>query len=371
MAPVRPHTQTIECPARQAGPTKDLFVHEYFSSGAYAGELRESSLAPEGLAMLAAILEDFTTCSAGRVVTTLDRRLTDDADEMRLDSWAEIHWAESPEHERVLFQKLAAQCTGTFVIAPETDGLLLDRREQVEATGGRFVGHSAGAIKLCSDKFAFFEHLVRHDLPTIQTKLFDRTAAASTFQFPIVIKPLDGAGSQDTYLISNEREFADLHETLGATFRREGQAIVQPYLAGLTLSIGAIADGPLGGVHVFPTGQQHLSDDGRFHYRGGTIPACLRKAVDASKLVTRICRSIEGLSGYIGLDLLLPVDSQRLLVVEANPRLTTSYLGYRALAKENLAARILHPERANAPIAWHSGRVDFTADGRIRSSADQ
>ncbi len=88
-----------------------------------------------------------------------------------------------------------------------------------------------------------------------------------------------------------------------------------------------------------------------------------------AQLVTRICRSIEGLSGYIGFDLLLPADPQRLLVVEANPRLTTSYLGYRALAKGNLAARILHPERVSEPIAWHSGRVEFTADGRIRSSA--
>ena len=136
-----------------------------------------------------------------------------------------------------------------------------------------------------------------------------------------------------------------------------------------TLSVGVIADSPSGGVHVLPTGQQHLSDDGRFHYRGGTIPACLPEAVDASQLVARICRSIEGLSGYMGFDLLLPGDSRRLLIVEVNPRLTTSYLGYRALAKENLAARILHPARANTPIAWHSGRVEFTAHGRIRSSA--
>src|ERR1700722_4251307 len=103
----------------------DLFVHEYFSSGAFAGELRESSLAPEGLAMLAAILQDFAACSAGQVVTTLDLRLTGDADEMRLGSWADIHWAESPEHEMVLFHKLAGQCAGTVVIAPETGGIIL------------------------------------------------------------------------------------------------------------------------------------------------------------------------------------------------------------------------------------------------------
>jgi predicted ATP-grasp superfamily ATP-dependent carboligase len=268
-----------------------------------------------------------------------------------------------------LFQKLTANCDATFALAPETDAILLARQQQVQAMGGRFLGHSANAIKLCSDKLAFFEHLVRHDLPTIQTKLFDREAAASTFQFPIVIKPRDGAGSQDTYLISNEREFAALHSTLSATFRRHGQAIVQPYIAGRNLSVGAIVDNQSGSVHVFPTGQQQLSDDGRFHYRGGTIPACLPEAIDASQLLTRVCRSIEGLSGYIGFDLLLAADLQRPLLVEANPRLTTSYLGYRALAKENLAARILDPAGLNEPIQWDDARVEFTADGRIRPIA--
>ena len=53
------------------------------------------------------------------------------------------------------------------------------------------------------------------------------------------------------------------------------------------------------------------------------------------------CHSIPGLAGYIGFDLILTPDSRRLVVVEANPRLTTAYLGYRELAKENLAIRML------------------------------
>lgn len=345
----------------------DLFVHEYFSSGAYGGELRANSLAPEGLAMLAAVLEDFAACSTGRVFTTVDQRLAADARDLRLDSWADIHWTQSPDQESVLFRKLAAQCDATFVIAPETDEILLARRQQVEAVGGRFLGHSASAVKLCSDKLAFFEHLVRQDLPTIQATLFDRAAPASTFQFPIVIKPRDGAGSQDTYLISDPCEYAGLQDALSATFGCKGRAIVQPYIAGESLSVAAIVDGRTQNVDVFPAGQQRLSDDGRFHYRGGTIPASLPQTVDPTRLVTDVCRSIEGLSGYIGFDLILSARAPRLLVVEANPRLTTSYLGYRTLAKENLAARILRPEVAKDRIAWHTGRVEFTADGRVRS----
>ena len=35
-----------------------VFVHEFFSSGAFDGDLSDSSLAREGLAMLAAVVAD-------------------------------------------------------------------------------------------------------------------------------------------------------------------------------------------------------------------------------------------------------------------------------------------------------------------------
>ena len=234
------------------------------------------------------------------------------------------------------------------MIAPESDGILLARRKLVERLGGHFLGHAAEAIALCSDKLAFCEHLTRHDLPTIATQVFDPSAIASRLTFPIVVKPRDGAGSQETYLVRDEEQFATLRPTLATTFRKDGsQAIVQPYLAGETLSVAAIADAGSRSVEVFPVGRQHLSDDGRFHYQGGTIPASVPNLAAAERLVRDVCRSIPGLAGYIGFDLILTPDARRLVVVEANPRLTTAYLGYRALAKENLAVRILHQNRAS------------------------
>lgn len=341
-----------------------LFVHEFFSSGAYPGELQRSSLAREGLAMLRAILEDFAGCSARRALTTLDRRLMADARKTGFTDWADVHWAESTQHESFLFQKLAADAEATFVIAPESDGCLLARRLLVERAGGRFLGHSADVLQLCSDKLAFHEHLARHELPTIPTRLFDASAKKAAFPFPVVVKPRDGAGSQDTFLVRDEDEFRAISDILSATFQKTGrEAIVQPFIAGQALSVAAIADSLSNSIEVFPAGQQRLSDDGRFHYHGGRIPALLPQPMDPTPIVTRICRSLAGLAGYIGFDLIQTAHSPRLLIVEANPRLTTSYLGYRALARENLAARILQPGRAADPIAWTPGAVEFRPDG--------
>ena len=87
---------------------------------------------------------------------------------------------------------------------------------------------------------------------------------------------------------------------------------------GQSLSVAAIADGHSGSVEVFPVGRQRLSDDGRFHYLGGKIPALLPGPVDLAGMVTQVCRSISGLAGYIGFDLILarhspPVSSSRLI----------------------------------------------------------
>jgi tyramine---L-glutamate ligase len=184
------------------------------------------------------------------------------------------------------------------------------------------------------------------------------------FAFPIVVKPRHGAGSQDIYLIRDAGELAQLSRRYDSTLRTAGaDAIVQPFVAGAALSVSAIVPRGSGAPHVFPIGEQLLSDDGRFQYRGGRLPARPQLPAHATDLVIAACRCIPGLCGYIGFDLLLTDDGNRLVFVEANPRLTTAYLGYRCLARENLAARILDPACSDKPIGWRSEEIEFSAEG--------
>jgi predicted ATP-grasp superfamily ATP-dependent carboligase len=70
--------------------------------------------------------------------------------------------------------------------------------------------------------------------------------------------------------------------------------------------------------------------------------------------------------GYVGVDLIFPdATPHQPVVVEINPRLTTSYLGYRALAENNLAEWMLIPRRFERPIQWRQGVVEFDAAGKI------
>ena len=142
------------------------------------------------------------------------------------------------------------------------------------------------------------------------------------------------------------------------------EPIVQPFVAGTSLSIAALVT-PLG-MELFPIARQSITGKNRFHYAGGWISTAGRRSEAVEDVARRAIESVPGLSGYVGVDLIVPADRKDApLVIEINPRLTTSYLGYRTLTDDNLAERLLTPEVPRPPIVWKRGRADFQADGTI------
>src|SRR5439155_13592432 len=161
-----------------------------------------------------------------------------------------------------------------------------------------------------------------------------------------VIKPRNGAGSQDTFLVRSDDDFADVWQRCNG--RREA-FIAQPFIAGKALSVALLIaeDGSI--REVLPVAEQHLSDDGRFRYLGGRIPADIspESARAVQQLAERACRAVPGLTGYVGCDIVLPdVGHEEPVLIEINPRLTASYIGYRQLTDDNIPARLLD---ANTP----------------------
>ena len=63
----------------------------------------------------------------------------------------------------------------------------------------------------------------------------------------------------------------------------------------------------------------------------------------AQYLGQRAAQAVEGLFGYVGVDLVLGscADGKDDAVIEINPRVTTSYVGLRRLARFNLAEALL------------------------------
>jgi tyramine---L-glutamate ligase len=69
-------------------------------------------------------------------------------------------------------------------------------------------------------------------------------------------------------------------------------------------------------------------------------------------LAQRIAVAIPGLWGYVGVDFVQTADGP--LVLEVNPRLTTSFCGLRAALGVNVAALVLDLWQSAAPRHWQS-----------------
>jgi predicted ATP-grasp superfamily ATP-dependent carboligase len=334
-----------------------LFVWEHFCSGALAGQPGIDALRAEGWAMLAGLLDDFGRCPGVCVETLLDPAAPS-------PGWvapANVTAFAPPSDGEEAFRSLARAADFTLVIAPEFDELLEKRCRWVEEEGGRLLGPSSAAVRLTADKLALARHLLQRGIPTPPCAPADEAWAC-----PLVCKPRFGAGSQATFLI---RDRAELEVSL-ALARGEGwqgEMVVQPYVPGLPASV-AVLVGP-GRCVALPAAAQHLSDDGRFHYRGGVLPLPPEYNVRARRLARLAVQAVEGLHGYVGVDLVLgeAADGGADTVIEINPRLTTSYVGLRALARFNLAEALLAvaTEAALPEMGWNPGPVRFWADGRV------
>ncbi len=342
-----------------------VFVSEYVCGGAWPQKQLATSMAREGQAMLAALVEDIAQVPGCEVVTTWDARLGP----CPLQN-CEVRIVGSASDELSLFRELIRDSDAVWIIAPETNGELLKRALQVRLVNDieaprssprRFLGASDRAIMLASDKLPLATWLQERSIPTPETLPFnpvDRQAVR--WPEPTIIKRRDGAGSQDMFLVRDGFDLWNARHELGRLNEPE-TFIQQPFIAGKALSVALLIseDGTI--LEVFPVAEQHLSDDGHFKYQGGRIPAEIspEAALAVQQLAERACRAVHGLTGYVGCDLVLPDASPpQPTLIEINPRLTSSYLGYRQLTDDNIPARLLATN--SEPLRWMSAPVTFT-----------
>jgi hypothetical protein len=80
----------------------------------------------------------------------------------------------------------------------------------------------------------------------------------------------------------------------------------------------------------------------------------------------------EELWGYLGVDLVLDEQGSRDhdVVIEINPRMTTSYVGLSAFARGNLAQAMLTiAAGGDFEMDWHPGAIEFDALGNVFSNS--
>ena len=215
-----------------------------------------------------------------------------------------------------------------LLIAPETDGCLEHFANLLSSFANRFIGPNIGYIQLTADKFKCHRWCSQRGVPCPETFLLRESDDLPENFLPCVAKPVDGAGSENVRLISSAAELNDF----------SAPVLIQKYVAGIAVSVSVIVESSEM-VHFLEPGQQVFDAEPFGVHLRTEFPLEPDLRERALKLARLVVDASPNVVGYFGIDMVLTEDVADDVVIEINPRLTTSYYFLREWSKENLAEK--------------------------------
>ncbi len=325
--------------------TLRVFAFEFFSGGGLLGQPLPPSLAREGDLMLGTLVGELADIEGVQVIASRDPRLPPLAR-------CETLWPAAGEEPEELFARGVASADAVWPTAPESGRTLERLAAIVTATDRTLLGCTADAVRLSASKLATARALAARGLPVVPTY------GAGEFVPPLpgawVVKPDDGAGCDGLERLDS---FADVEARLAV--EAGGTLVAQPWVAGEAWSLSLLCAG--GQAGLLACNRQRLGwREGRLHLDGLVVNARPPADPRVGLLGRASADAIPGLWGYVGVDFLMGADGP--LVVDVNPRLTTSYCGLSDALDRSVAAMVLQLRRSGAlppPASWSGKTVEL------------
>ncbi len=328
-----------------------VFLGEFVCGGGFGNQRIETvgdSLRHEGAAMLTALATDLARVAS--ISIPVDRRFG-----ARLPVCETFDF--NPE-ESIWAQwaKAAQGCDAAIVIAPEKDGILAKAVGMLRAANVDVIAASGDFLRVASDKQqtarAFLSAGVPHPVTFLPSDHRSVTRLRMCERF--IVKPRDGCGTESIAM------FNDMDEAMNSASDND---LVQGYVPGMPISVSVIVNG--GNLIVLPAVSQDISIENS-EYRGGCGPLpndYQRRAAALAQCA--IAAMPPSARGFIGLDMVMGSDAGGDVVIEINPRLTTSYVGLRQMIAGNLGARLLGLETGPVQCKTGADEVRWTRDGQV------
>lgn len=289
-----------------------------------------------------ALLRDLNVLKQYQLITMHDVRLAP-------SEYAKKSMVVAAGEFKKVFKKALKQADLVWLIAPETNGVLLDLTEQClkaeeKANDALLLGCGFDATLIGTSKSLCFEAMQTAHIFTLpvyagedlmQPDYYDALCMQNISQW--VAKPEDGAGCEGI------RVFDSLHDLkLWITEdHRYLNYLVQPYQAGVAASFSMLCRD--GKAWLLSCNQQHITCDGsQFKLTGITVNGMLPYWQRFETIARKIAKMLPDALGYVGVDVIVDVDNNdKIYVIEINPRLTTSYVGLHEALNYNPAKLIL------------------------------
>jgi predicted ATP-grasp superfamily ATP-dependent carboligase len=321
-----------------------VLIYEYVSGGGFTHKSIPPSILSEGFGMLRTLISDVK--AAGHSVTTvLDSRLA--VLNLPIEADCIVPVSTSREAEEAT-QKISEIADAAYMIAPGSNQLLQSFVASMERTGVPSLNCRASAIGMVSDKAILLERVKKMGLPTPATIMVSaledvaeiKQTISGKLEFPLIFKPVDGVGCGGLSVVRNENQVASAVDKV----IRESSSkyfMVQELIHGVAVSVSLISTGSEAlPISLNKQDVSLMAPEAISTYNGGLVPFNSPLKREAFATAEKIVRSLRGLRGYIGVDLVLTEKGP--VVIEVNPRLTTSYVGVRKVVSFNPAQAIIN-----------------------------
>ncbi len=242
-------------------------------------------------------------------------------------------------------ERLAPGCDMGLVIAPDH---LLARYTRILEQHTHNLGCGFMTVALCANKVQTEKILRAHGVHV----------PAGAGSGKRLIKPVKGCGAQGVRVSdgpAGDGEFA------------------QQYIEGEHLSVSLVASRVIGDACAYFTGKPPLvlavnrqvietGDDGAVYYRGGETPVHPAREAEIIEVAKKVILVLGG-QGYCGVDVVV---SDKIYVVDVNPRITTSLVGIAACMREEIAEILVDASKGGGPEQVHmTGSVRFDTAGKV------
>ncbi|MGR9087281.1 MAG: ATP-grasp domain-containing protein [Gammaproteobacteria bacterium] len=313
-----------------------ILVFEFICGGGLGREELPGALAREGRLMLQSLLDSLSAIAEPDVVVMLDRRMKES---VNLHGFAPAVIS-PPEDWQGTFERLAGKSDAVWPIAPECGGILQALCQTVEDLGKVLLTSPSAAVGLTGNKFLTYRRFIEHGIPTVPTRMLERSSL-NAYPGENIVKAVDGIGCEDSYVIPSPEDWDDLPASCG----EKGRYIVQPHVHGKKTSLSCLFSKGRAWLLCVNLQKFRLVDN---RYRlSEIIVNAVSDLIPYQNLAAKLARAFPDLWGYAGIDLIVTAD--RILVLEINPRLTSSAGGIEDALGVNLASLVLQL-RAGEPL---------------------
>lgn len=303
-----------------------ILVYEYLSARYDSEDSRRSASGFRGDILLQSLLSDI--CRLRRVDVTVLR----DPSLPAVRFPASAHVLPS---RRESADKTVAECMlhadAIWPVVPESAGMLEAASRHILAGKKILIGSRPESVMVTASKYLTSKMLERSGVATVGTYRMGEPLPEGVSAW--VVKPDDGAGCTNTHL------FADRHAALTWIGERdEKQYVLQPFIHGRHRSLSLVcADNKV--LLLSCNEQRIVVSDNQLHYMGSTVNGLDDPFGKFRELADSVLAAIPGLWGYVGIDFIMSSDGP--VVLEVNPRITTSHTGLHESTGYNPAQLIL------------------------------